>query len=354
MLAEIDSPGRSRQVFDAKPTTDRLSDEIHPEVVAAAKWPRPSGSSAAITAVNSLISRVAPFDATVLLLGESGTGKERVARSIHAQSNRRRRVFVPVNCGAIPPDLLESELFGHERGAFTGAVSRRKGRFELAAGGTLFLDEIGDMSLDMQVKLLRVLQERTYERVGGSETLDCDVRIVAATHRDLRDAVAEGRFRADLYYRLNVFPIDVPPLRDRCEDIPELAREIAAEHPTLHGKPLEFTAAALELLASYAWPGNVRELGNLIERLSILSSDGVIDDAALPAELIMNRSRPEPSGDALPPQGIDLRTRLAAVESRYIDLAMERADGVVADAARLLGIGRTTLVEKLRKRRLAA
>jgi sigma-54 specific flagellar transcriptional regulator A len=243
---------------------------------------RPSGTSRAMRAVHRLIEQVAPFDTNVLILGESGTGKEMVARHIHELSGRAGHPFVPVNCGAIPADLLESELFGHEKGAFTGALSTRMGRFEFAEGGTLFLDEIGDMSLQMQVKLLRVLQERTFERVGSNRTIHCDVRIIAATHRDLDAAIIAGRFREDLYYRLNVFPVLMPPLRDRLEDLPVLIEHLVQRQGHITGRHVRLDKDAMNCLARNPWPGNVRELANLLERLAILFPEQWVAAADLP------------------------------------------------------------------------
>ena len=241
----------------------------HPTQPGAHRF-RPSGTSRAMRAVHRLIEQVAPHDTNVLILGESGTGKEMVARHIHELSGRAGHPFVPVNCGAIPADLLESELFGHEKGAFTGALSTRLGRFEFAEGGTLFLDEIGDMSLQMQVKLLRVLQERTFERVGSNRTLRCNVRIIAATHRDLDSAISAGRFREDLYYRLNVFPIQMPPLRERLEDLPVLIEHLVQRQEQMGGRRIKLDKQAMNCLARNPWPGNVRELSNLLERLAVL------------------------------------------------------------------------------------
>ena len=228
------------------------------------------GSSAGIQRVRNMIEMVARSDANVLIVGESGTGKEVVARHVHHHSGRRSKPFVPLNCGAIPPDLLESELFGHEKGAFTGAITSRQGRFEMADGGTLFLDEIGDMSLSMQVKLLRVLQERTFERVGSNTCISVNVRILAATHVNLEDAINEGRFREDLYYRLNVFPIDTPPLRERTEDLPLLINDLVERLDHEGRGSIRLTASSVASLSQYTWPGTVRELANLIERLSNL------------------------------------------------------------------------------------
>jgi sigma-54 dependent transcriptional regulator, flagellar regulatory protein len=318
---------------------------------------RPSGESPCVRAVHRLVEQVAPFDTNVLVLGESGTGKEMVARHVHELSARAAKPFVPVNCGAIPAELLESELFGHEKGAFTGAVAARVGRFELAAGGTLFLDEIGDMSLHMQVKLLRVLQERTFERVGSSRTLRADVRIIAATHRNLEAALAAGQFREDLYYRLNVFPIQMPRLADRGGDLPTLCEQLLVRLERLTGTRIELTARALAALTDYGWPGNVRELANLLERLVILHPGRRVD-----AEQLPERYRPaapcvarlpHATSAALPSHGFDLKDHLAQLEQRFIHEALTRAGGAVAGAARLLGMQRTTLVEKLKKHRPA-
>ncbi|MEM7613366.1 MAG: sigma-54 dependent transcriptional regulator, partial [Pseudomonadota bacterium] len=243
---------------------------------------RITGSSTSIIKVRQLIEQVAVFDTNVLVTGESGTGKELVARTIHELSDRAEKPFVPVNCGAIPADLLESELFGHEKGAFTGAVAARQGRFELAEGGTLFLDEIGDMPMPMQVKLLRVLQEREFTRVGSNKVRRCNLRIVAATHCDLAAAVKKGDFREDLYYRLNVFPIEMPALRKRLDDIPGLLSELVLGYDKTGDKKLRLQPCALHALALYAWPGNVRELGNLVERLAILHPTGIVKVDDLP------------------------------------------------------------------------
>jgi sigma-54 dependent transcriptional regulator, flagellar regulatory protein len=318
------------------------------------------GESAALQSVRALIERVAPSQATVLITGESGTGKEVVVRQIHGLSGRKG-AFVAINCGAIPEHLLESELFGHERGAFTGAVNRRIGRFELADGGTIFLDEIGDMPMPMQVKLLRVLQERVIERVGGTASIPVNVRVVAATHRDLPDHVARGSFREDLYYRLSVFPIELPPLRERPEDIAPLVREMTDRVYRRYGVELSFTPDALSVLEDYSWPGNARELANLIERLAVLKPDGQVDADALPWPL-----RPAVRSAAagaevpasqmlattLPAGGLDLKEYLAELEREMIRSALERADGVVQQAADELGVRRTTLVEKINRHKL--
>ena len=324
------------------------------------------GSSKGIQRVRTMIEMVARSDANVLIVGESGTGKEVVARHIHHHSDRRSKPFVPLNCGAIPADLLESELFGHEKGAFTGAISSRQGRFEMADGGTLFLDEIGDMSLSMQVKLLRVLQERTFERVGSSKSITVSVRIIAATHVDLEQAILDGRFREDLYYRLNVFPIETPPLRARAEDLPLLVNDLV-ERLGYEGRGvIRLTPACVESLTRYRWPGNVRELANLIERLSILYPNGVVDAHDLPGkyradEVIRSVVRaPEgetpvatPSEEAvqsrLPRSSLDLKEHLTQIETNLIVQALEEESWIVAHAAKRLQLGRTTLVEKMRK-----
>jgi len=385
--------------------------------------------------IHRLIEQVAPSDSNVLVLGESGTGKEMVARHIHEISGRAPHPFVPVNCGAIPAELLESELFGHEKGAFTGALTTRMGRFEFAEGGTLFLDEIGDMSLQMQVKLLRVLQERSFERVGSNRTIRCNVRIIAATHRDLEAAIEAGRFREDLFYRLNVFPIQIPPLRERLEDLPLLIEHLYERGQSTGGRRVHLGSDAMNCLMRCRWQGNVRELGNLLERLSILYPDQRIGAAELPERYramdssewfgsgvridaqaatsvaaapvgvkpaaaqaaavsgietsavrrvsttlpgalevempVARRAPAEASVSArsptaretvapvapeatLPSGGLDLKDHLSAIEIGLIRKAMQEADGTVAEAARLLRIRRTTLVEKLRKYRLHA
>lgn len=332
------------------------------------------GNSAPMVRVNGLIRQVAPFDSSVLVLGESGTGKEMVARAIHENSPRRDKPFVAINCGAIPAELLESELFGHEKGAFTGAISARKGRFEMAEGGTLFLDEIGDMSLPMQVKLLRVLQERAYERVGGNKTQRCDVRIIAATHRNLEQSIAEDRFREDLYYRLSVFPLELPSLRERLEDLPTLISEFNLRLARRGLGAVRFSTSAMQSLRAHAWPGNVRELSNLVERMAILFPHGEVRSSDLPAKyrghavsddvngaaLLAMMAEEPPMTEAvaqhavqserlLPEEGLDLKDHLADIEVGLIRQALDATGGVVAHAARLLHMQRTTLVEKLRK-----
>jgi sigma-54 specific flagellar transcriptional regulator A len=356
-LVRLPSPARYRDLARALAEAEALAARPY-DVPPLLSTFRPSGASSAIRAVHRLVEQVAPYDTNVLVLGESGTGKEMVARHVHELSPRSAKPFVPVNCGAIPAELLESELFGHEKGAFTGAISARIGRLELAAGGTLFLDEIGDMSLHMQVKLLRVLQERTFERVGGSRTLKADVRIIAATHRNLEAAIAAGSFREDLYYRLNVFPIQMPRVADRIDDLPSLTEQLLVRIERLTGTRIELTERAVAALAAYDWPGNVRELANLLERLVILHRGGRVDAMDLPERYRRCAASvtrlPQPAAAGLPDEGIDLKDHLTQLEQRYIREALARADGTIAGAARLLGMQRTTLVEKLKKYRLAA
>jgi len=321
------------------------------------------GNSDAIRQVRRLIEQVADTEASVLILGESGTGKEVVARNIHGLSSRANKPFIPINCGAIPAELLESELFGHEKGAFTGAITSRQGRFELANHGTLFLDEIGDMPLAMQVKLLRVLQERSFERVGSNKSIEVNVRIIAATHRNLEQAIKEGKFREDLFYRLNVFPIEVPPLRARTDDLQLLINELIAriEHDVKPG--VRILPTALQMLTHYKWPGNVRELANLVERLTILYPNGIVDLDNLPIrfrnseqhEGIVSNEREAllqmTSSDQMANMndGIDLKEHLIKTELAIISQALDDSDWVVAHAASYLNMRRTTLVEKMRK-----
>jgi sigma-54 specific flagellar transcriptional regulator A len=321
------------------------------------------GESASIERINQMIDQVADTNASVLILGESGTGKEVIARNIHAQSSRSHKPFVPINCGAIPADLLESELFGHEKGAFTGAISARQGRFELAEGGVIFLDEIGDMPLPMQVKLLRVLQERCYEKVGSSKSIKTDVRVIAATHRRLEGLIEEGHFREDLFYRLNVFPIDVSPLRERVEDIPLLVGEMVVRMERDNRGSVRLSKKAVVMLQHYGWPGNVRELANLLERLAILYPNAVIEVKNLPekfqsGDLIdLNPSGEEetlvatvqPNISQLPSNGIDMKQYLTDIEISLIEQALVDTNHVVARAATMLNVRRTTLVEKMRK-----
>lgn len=349
----------------------------------------PLGTSKVQQHVRELVSQVAAFDTLVLIQGESGSGKEVVARAVHNASPRQDKPFVPVNCGAIPADLLESELFGHEKGAFTGAISARKGRFEMAEGGTLFLDEIGDMSFNMQVKLLRVLQERCFERVGSNQTIHCNVRIVAATHRDLPAMVEEGKFRHDLFYRLNVFPIVVPPLREHLSDLPELVSHLSGRFKHKGMAIPRFTQTALQAMQDYAWPGNVRELENVLERLAITHGGKLVSAKDLPYPMtkasvvsdeddeisFLLRGDPEDqhametdaelgneglgdSGEigicaASMVEGFDLKAHMQELEKQFIVEALRRANGTVTQAAKLLGLQRTTLAEKMKKLKMA-
>lgn len=338
------------------------------------------GESEALQKVRYMMGQVANKEVSVLITGESGTGKEVVARNLHLNSNRSDKPFIPINCGAIPRELLESELFGHEKGAFTGAIASRAGRFELADGGTLFLDEIGDMPLSMQVKLLRVLQERSFERVGGVNTLQSDVRILAATHKDLKEMIACGEFRQDLYYRINVFPIEMPSLRERPEDIPLLLNELITIMESEKRGSIRFNSAAISSLSHYEWPGNVRELANMVERMAILYPHGIVGVEDLP-EKFLNHSEEhlavsldvsreasvvplqkrsakidaaalDSGGSLLPLSGIDLKEYLYNLEKDLIEKALSDSSGVVARAADRLQLGRTTLVEKMRKYKL--
>lgn len=324
------------------------------------------GNSDSVRQVRKLIEQVADTEASVLILGESGTGKEVVARNIHALSSRANKPFVPINCGAIPGELLESELFGHEKGAFTGAITSRQGRFELANGGTLFLDEIGDMPLAMQVKLLRVLQERCFERVGSNKSIEVNVRIIAATHRNLEVAIEEGKFREDLFYRLNVFPIEMPPLRKRSNDISLLFNELISRIEGENRPTVRLMPDAMDALSQYSWPGNVRELANLVERLSILYPNGIVCKEDLPRRF-QGEYKPSylevcPSGteretllqiisqdQVSNTDGIDLKEHLVKTELALISQALDESDWVVAHAASYLNMRRTTLVEKMRK-----
>jgi sigma-54 specific flagellar transcriptional regulator A len=365
------------------------------------------GASPSAEAIRHLIERVASSNATVLITGESGTGKELVARALHDQSDRCGGNFVPINCAAIPKDLLESELFGHRKGAFTGAMADRIGRFELAHGGTIFLDEIGDLSLDMQVKLLRVLQERTVDPVGALKSVEVDVRVVAATHRDLEAEIEAGRFREDLYYRLNVLPLNTPALRQRAQDVPALLTHFAEYFAAKGQTPISFAVDFMEALKDYSWPGNVRELSNLVDRFNTLFNGQTLTLATVPSSLlpkglrvlqaervttplidsleivapisnhdlhqsanaeVMNPfANPSPPMamdmhnevqdiimlaqglPSLPPEGLSLKDRLADIERDLILQALNRTDGNVSQTARLLNLQRTTLIEKLNK-----
>ena len=350
------------------------------------------GSSQEVLALRKLISTVGKSDSTALILGESGTGKDLAARALHESSSRKVKPFIPVNCGAIPKDLLESELFGHKKGSFTGAISDRKGRFQLAHQGTLFLDEIGDMSLDLQVKLLRVLQERQIDPVGSTSSVDVDVRVIAATHKNIESLIDEGKFRQDLYYRLNVLPIEIPSLFDRKSDVPELVNFFAQQHAEKHSNPIRLNNETMRIFLSYQWPGNIRELSNLIARYSALMPGTEIDFRDIPLSMIPALMRktldsssggnspsneaiiptePNPLGgfdnsfsdveriislaqgaNTLPEEGLHLKEHLMGIEKDLIQQALMRSDSNVSKTARLLGLQRTTLIEKINKHNL--
>jgi DNA-binding NtrC family response regulator len=322
------------------------------------------GESLEIQNIFNTIQKVSQTDSTVLITGESGTGKELVARAIHENSPRASKPLVIVNCGAIPAELLEAELFGHTKGAFTGATQTRQGRFELAQGGTIFLDEVGELPLTLQVKLLRVLQTRQFESVGSNRTVEVDARIIAATNRDLEDAVAKKEFREDLYYRLNVIPVKIPSLRERRSDIPVLITHFVQQFNQVTGHSVEApTGQILDALMAYDWPGNVRELENLMERLVILKGQGSVDLGDLPHRIFQKYAEGRPSGDGamsmseweyprmvLPQTGVDLKSIVTAFENHLVDQALARTSGNKNRASELLRMNRTTLVEKLRKR----
>jgi DNA-binding NtrC family response regulator len=303
------------------------------------------GQGPAMQQVRALIDRVGPTDARVLITGESGTGKELVAAAIHAASRRRGRPFITVNCAAIPRDLVESEMFGHERGAFTGATERRLGRFELAHGGTLFLDEVGDLSAEAQAKLLRTLETGELQRIGAEATTRIDARVVAATNRQLEEAVKQGAFREDLFFRLNVFPIELPPLRERLEDLPALVAHLAER--ARPGHPATFTEEALAALSAYSWPGNIRELANLVERLTILSAP-VVDLAAV--RLVLRGGANSTSSDSSPQLvSRSLSEALEEYERTLISAALSQAQGNMAEAARILQTDRANLYRRMRR-----
>ena len=337
-------------VEDHKRAEERLQQEnvaLREEIDKASMFEGIVGTSPALQAVLSHVSKVALSDSTVLLTGETGTGKELVARAIHRRSPRASRAFVSMNCAAIPRDLIASELFGHEKGAFTGAIQRRIGRFELAEGGTIFLDEVGELSADTQVALLRVLQEREFGRVGGRQPIHVDVRVIAATNRDLKAAVANGIFRQDLYYRLNVFPVEMPPLRERKDDIPLLVEYFIDRCARKAGKSIRrVSQETLKLLQSYAWPGNIRELQNVIERFVILCETETfsIDESWLPRQ-------PEPFLTAESKKQVELPRRLEEQERNMIEEALRASRGRVfgpAGAATKLGIARSTLESRIK------
>jgi len=310
------------------------------------------GQHPLIQKIHALIKKVTATDATVLIMGESGTGKELVARAVHGQSPRADRPFIPVNCGAIPAELLESEIFGHERGAFTGAIGARAGMFQLANGGTIFLDEVGEMNPRLQVKLLRVLQDREIRPVGSDRVTKVDVRVIAATNKDLAQEVEHGGFREDLFYRLQVIPIIMPPLRERRSDIPLLVEHfLEKQNRKRPDHPVQISDETMVHLWEYDWPGNVRELENLLERMVILSEDSLIRVEHLPSNIrsfISEKRIPKPT---LSENGLDLNSAVEEFENRLIEEALRRTKGNKQAAARLLGLKRTTLVAKLRRRK---
>jgi transcriptional regulator with PAS, ATPase and Fis domain len=311
------------------------------------------GTSNAIKNIYDLIEKVADTDGTVLISGASGTGKELIARAIHYNSSRCDRPLVVINCGAIPEELLESELFGHEKGAFTGAYKSRIGRFEMANGGTIFLDEIGEMSPALQVKLLRVLQEKKFERVGGTKTIHVDVRIIAATNKNLTTAINKGKFREDLYYRLNVIPMKVPPLKQRKSDIPLLIDHFLKKFQKGAEKKITgFSPEAMDAMLKYDWPGNVREVENVIKRLTILCDDEVVTVDDLPEHIPHKGRAVRVVEEDFLEKGVTLHDAVEDYEKRLILGALERSDWVKTKAAKLLNINRTTLVEKIKKQNL--
>ena len=321
-----------------------------------ATCPDLTGHSAAMQALRQVIERIAPSLANVLILGETGTGKEVAAKTIHHQSGNRGGPFVPINCSAIPADLLESELFGHRKGTFTGAINDRVGRFELAAGGTLFLDEIGDMPTVLQVKLLRVLEERVIYPLGSDSAVPVTARLIAATHRNLDDLVQKGEFREDLYYRLNVVPVTIPPLRERVEDIPLLLKTMCHRILEDNQASVDFADSAMDALTLYPWPGNVRELLNLVERLTVLHPNGIVEVADLPPHIrgIPPGEEQDPDSPEIPQslvhrEDFDLKEHMRLTETEMIQQALLASDGVISKAAKILQVRRTTLAEKVKR-----
>ncbi len=307
------------------------------------------GRNSKLMNILQLISKVAKNNATVLITGESGTGKELVAKAIHANSSRNFKPFVTINCGAIPEDLLESELFGHTKGSFTGAIKDHIGKFKKAQGGTLFLDEVGELPLSLQVKLLRVLQEKEFEPVGSGQTIKSDTRIIAATNKDLEIEIKNKSFRKDLFYRLNVIPIKIPPLRDRIDDIEELTQSFIKKHKSPHSKIEKLTPRALETLKQYNWPGNIRELENIIERLSIIVENKTVSYKDLPQNI--THAKPQISRNvSIPDQGVDFKQLINEYELKLISKALEKTNGNRKKAALLLNLNRTTLIEKIKKK----
>jgi len=311
------------------------------------------GQSVKMQETFSLVEKVADSDSTIIINGESGTGKGLIARAIHKNSNRKDKPFITINCGAIPENLLESELFGHVRGAFTGATSSKPGKFELANRGSIFLDEIGDMSANLQVKILRVLEEREFEQVGGSKTITADVRIIAATHRNLEKLVQEGSFREDLFYRLNVIPVEIPSLRERKTDIPLLVSHFLQGFNLKNGRDVKsVTNDAMVIIKGHSWPGNVRELKNMVERLVVLKGEGDIDPLDLPEKLRKNGGHSELPSMEISEDGISLNTAVTDFEKALILESLQKTNWVKNQAAKLLRLNRTTLVEKIKRHHL--
>ena len=311
------------------------------------------GQSAGMQEIFKLVRRVARSDSTVIINGESGSGKGLIARAIHENSKRKDKPFITINCGAIPENLLESELFGHVRGAFTGATASKAGKFELARGGTIFLDEIGDMSPSLQVKILRVLEEREFEQVGGVKTMIAEVRILAATHRDLEALVREKTFREDLYYRLNVIPVRVPPLRERKSDISLLVSHFLMEFNRKNDADVqELSKDAMGLLHQHPWPGNVRELKNMVERFVVLKGEGIIEPEDLPENIKRAGSNVRPPSVGISEDGINLNTAVTEFEKTLILESLQRTNWIKNKAAKLLHLNRTTLVEKIKRHKL--
>jgi formate hydrogenlyase transcriptional activator len=331
------SPTAAERQFFVQPQHESLDLHVSHQETTITHDPEIIGTSSSLREVLTQSEMVASTDCTALILGETGTGKELIAKLIHNNSNRRHRPFIKLNCAAIPSGLLESELFGCERGAFTGAVAQRLGRFELAHKGTMFLDEVGDIPLELQPKLLRVLQEQEFERLGSSRTMQTDVRVIAATHRDLWRMVTEGKFREDLFYRLNVFPIDIPPLRQRVEDIPLLVRYFTTYYAHRLNKQIEVVSSeTMDALSRYAWPGNIRELQNFVERAVILSRGLELTPPLAELTRLKESVQSEP-------------TTLREVERAHISRMLRQANGELTRAAALLGIPRTTLFYKIRR-----
>lgn len=336
---------------ELRQSRDRLDEEnqyLREEIGVRFNFGEMVGRSKPMKTVYKMVEKVAKTDSAVLVYGESGTGKELVARAIHRRSARRKGPFVKVNCGSLPRELVQSELFGHEKGAFTGAIRQKKGKFELAEGGTIFLDEIGDLPLEAQVNILRVLQTKEYDRVGGEETIHADVRVIAATHRVLREMVTEGAFREDLFYRLEVIPIRLVPLRDRKADIPDLVEHFLHKKCEEMNRPLKrLTDRAMAAMASYTWPGNVRELENVVERTLVLADGNVVDVNDLPLDVEVSRA--EVSPEDLEDRAIPLTRRLEDLERQLIEQALEQAGGVKTKAAEMLGIKTSAFYYKLDK-----